>query len=279
MPLENLTKLLKDTSASSILSSKSESNAAPHNIRINAAEATEWLEFLNDEKEDSFSFHEWFKNFEGKLSHDQWVFITCDGADTKILAPFFRVLMDIAFNSLIALGIERDRRLWFVFDELAKLKYISALQENITLLRKYGGCVLAATQSINQILSFYGRESGRVMLGQFNTNVVFRIKEVDEARTIAKQVGEVEYLKNQKNTSFGANDIRDGISYTEQEKTQDVIKVNDLASLGEREAYIFLPITEVAITKVKFEISLKPNIIQPSFITKDLQQNKPHYHK
>jgi type IV secretory pathway TraG/TraD family ATPase VirD4 len=155
---------------------------------------------------------------------------------------------------------------WFVFDELAKLKYLPALQENITILRKYGGAILAATQSFNQIFAHYGKNSGSVMLGQFNTNIIFRISEVEEAKLIARRIGEIEYLTQQKNISYGSHEFRDGISYTEQEKRQDLIKINDLGSLKERVAYIFLPDPEVAISKTRLEIAGRPSMLQPAFV-------------
>lgn len=263
-PIESLAKKLKNTSAGSLLNSKSENNAAPHNIRINAVEATDWLEFLSDNDDKKFSFKNWFKDFDDR-EDDSWVFICCDGGDAKILLPFISVLVDIAINSLISLGINRDRRIWFVMDELAKLKYLPALQENITLLRKYGGCVMVATQSFNQILSTYGRRTGSVMLAQFNTNIIFRSK-LDEAKLIAKQIGEIEYLNYQKNISFGANDFRDGVSYTEQEKRQELVTAIDIESLKEHEAFILLPEAEVAIAKVHLEIIKSGNSLQIPFI-------------
>jgi len=263
--MENLTKKLAKTSVGSLLASKSENNAAPHNIRINTTLATEWLEVLSDDKDKSFSFKQWFNDLDN-TNDDRWIFITCDGGDSKVLLPFFSVITDIALNSLISLGTKPNRRIWFIFDELAKLKYLPALQENITLLRKYGGCVLAATQSFNQIFAHYGRNSGSVMLGQFNTNIIFRISEVEEAKLIAKRIGEVEYLNHQKNISYGAHEFRDGVSYTEQEKKKDLVSISDLSNLKVHEAYILLPEPEVAISKTKLDIVSHPKDLQPAFI-------------
>ena len=263
--IEDLTVKLASTSVGSLISSKSDNNAAPHNIRINTILATEWLEILSDSKENSFSFQKWFNRLD-ETRDDRWVFITCDGSDSKVLLPFFSVITDIALNSLISLGINENRKVWFIFDELAKLKYLPTLQENITLLRKYGGCVLAATQSFNQIFAHYGRNSGSVMLGQFNTNIIFRISEVEEAKIIAKRIGEIEYLNQQRNISYGAHEFRDGVSYTEQEKKKDLINISDLSNLEVHQAYILLPEPEVAIAKTKLDVALKSKNLKPPFL-------------
>ena len=257
--IEELAKKLQGTSAGNLMKTTSTQNSAPHNIRINVIEATEWLEYLKDidktsKDSKSFSFRKWFKELGAKQDKDQWIFISCSGGDTKILLPFFKVLVDVAMTNLIEIGINHDRRVWFVFDELSQLKYIPSLQDNITLLRKYGGCVLVATQSLNQILNYYGREMGAVMLGQFNTSVVFRIIEVNEAKIVARRVGEIEFLMHQKNTSYGASEYRDGVSYSEVERKKELVSVNDFANLNPLEAFVFLPDPNVAISKMQFKL-------------------------
>ena len=47
--------------------------------------------------------------------------------------------------------------------------------------------------------------------------------------------------RQQKNTSFGANEFRDGISYSEQEQKKQMIETSDLASLATGQCYVFLP--------------------------------------
>lgn len=256
--VDELVKKLQNTSAANILS-KNESNVAAHNIRINTILATEWLEFTakSDKK---FCFKDWFSNVD-----DRWIFLASFGSNTKILTPMLSTLSDIAINSLIDLGPKESRKVWFIFDELAKLKYLPSLCENITLLRKYGGCILAATQSFNQIFSYYGKNTGSVMLGQFGTNVIFRITQVDEATIIAKRIGEIEYMMHQKNISYGAHEMRDGISYNEIEKTKHLVSPHDLANLDVFECFMLLPDPAVAIVRTKLKFCPKPTELQPAF--------------
>ena len=143
-------------------------------------------------------------------------------------------------------GEDLKRRYWFVMDELAALNRLPALEVYITRLRKYGGCLLAATQSFKQFYTKYGRDAGNIMLSQFNTNIVCRINDPEEAAMIMKQVGNIEYSKKQKNISFGAHEHRDGESYTDQERTRPLIDINDFKLLNPLEAYVLLPEAEVA---------------------------------
>jgi len=63
--------------------------------------------------------------------------------------------------------------------------------------------------------------------------------------------------RQQKNTSFGANEFRDGISYSEQQQKKLLIEPSDLASLATGQCYAFLPEPRVRIAKIQTpEISL-----------------------
>ena len=266
--LETLTGSIKGTDFSGLFDSASEQNSAPHNIRMTTMEATKWLKYFVKPKSQKFSFRKWFGELDA-VKEDRWIFITCDRGDAEFLLPFISSVMDIAMNSLISLKADHDRRVWFVMDELAKLKYVPTLERNITLLRKYGGCVLAATQSFKQLFLHYGRNSGSIMLAQFNTSIIFRIMDSEDAAVIAKRVGDIEILQQQKNTSYGANEIRDGISYTEQRKNKPLVEAGDLASLEQGEAFVLLPEAEVAIAKIKTDTVVAPIVIQPDFILDD----------
>ena len=95
-----------------------------------------------------------------------------------------------------------------------------------------------------------------------------RINDPEEAAMIMKQVGNIEYSKKQKNISFGAHEHRDGESYTEQERSKPLIDINDFKLLNPLEAYVLLPEAEVAIGRIKSEIQIIPENLQPFFIPK-----------
>lgn len=107
--------------------------------------------------------------------------------------------------------------------------------------RKYGGCVLATTQSANQLFNNFGHYAGNTIFRQFATKFIFRNDEPSMAKLDGDIFGHMEYLTQQKNTSYGANEIRDGISYTEQERKKLLITSNDLATLENLECFVGLP--------------------------------------
>ena len=267
-----LMKKLKGTSAAIIMDLNNEKNVTAHNIRSTAMAYTKWLELVDENvaPDKKICFKDYFRNLDKES--DRWIFLTANTKHAKVLLPLISLLLDVAVMSLMEQGEDLKRRYWFVMDELAALNRLPALEVYITRLRKYGGCLLAATQSFKQFYTKYGRDAGNIMLSQFNTNIVCRINDPEEAAMIMKQVGNIEYSKKQKNISFGAHEHRDGESYTEQERSKPLIDINDFKLLNPLEAYVLLPEAEVAIGRIKSEIQAPPKNTQPFFIPKPNQE-------
>jgi type IV secretory pathway TraG/TraD family ATPase VirD4 len=57
--------------------------------------------------------------------------------------------------------------------------------------------------------------------------------------------------RQQKNTSFGANEFRDGVSYNEQQQEKPLVKLEDFALLGLGECYTLLPEPAVRLSRMK----------------------------
>jgi type IV secretory pathway TraG/TraD family ATPase VirD4 len=65
--------------------------------------------------------------------------------------------------------------------------------------------------------------------------------------------------RQQKNTSFGANEFRDGISYNEHQQKKPLIEPSDLSSLATGSCYVFLPEPDVRMAKIKVPYNNKAN--------------------
>ena len=71
---------------------------------------------------------------------------------------------------------------------------------------------------LNQLYSQYGHYDGSTIFGQFGTSFFFRNTEPAIAKMISSMCGSETITRQQKNTSFGANEFRDGVSYNEQQQ-------------------------------------------------------------
>jgi type IV secretory pathway TraG/TraD family ATPase VirD4 len=173
------------------------------------------------------------------------------------------------------IGIDQKRKVWCIFDELASLGNLPAFTPLMAEGRKYGACVVACLQSLNQIYDHYGAYAGSSIFGQFGTNFFFRNNEPAIAKTVSSICGRETIYRQQKNTSFGAHEFRDGVSYSEQQQQKDLVEYSDLASLATGECFVLLPEPQVRVVKLQIPEVKLPNknagFMQSENLTTELQ--------
>jgi type IV secretory pathway TraG/TraD family ATPase VirD4 len=197
----------------------------------------------------SFSLQQYFANIENKVG--SWLFLSTKPSARELTLPLIAALSELAFCQLMNIGINRQRRVWFVIDELSSLGKMPALAGLMAEGRKYGACVLAGLQSLNQLYTHYGQYEGSTIFGQFGTNCFFRNNEPAIAKMVSNMCGNQIINRQQKNISFGANELRDGISYHETQQKKDLVEYSDLASLAVGQCYALLPEPQVRISKLQ----------------------------
>jgi len=274
MPADQLAKRLVGTRAERYLTKGNQTTAA--SILSVMSTSSRPLLLLNENKdkdenknEKKFSLKRYFEEVE--RGSESWLFFSTPPNQREVVAPLLGCLLELAISSLINIGINEQRRMWFIIDELAALGKLNSLNTLMNESRKYGGCVLAATQSANQLFDNFGHYAGNTIFGQFATKFIFRNDEPSMAKLVGDIFGHMEYVTQQKNTSYGANEIRDGISYTEQERKKLLITSNDLATLENLECFVGLPepavrIARIKLPPVKFHLESNVGFVQVEFV-------------
>jgi len=208
------------------------------------------LTYLNEAGDTgSFSMKEHFQNI--KDGSDAWLFLATRPSSRALTLPLIACLTELALAQVMEIGIDKNRRIWTIIDELASLGKLPALTPLMTEGRKYGVCVMAGLQSLNQLYSNYGHYDGSTIFGQFGTSFFFRNTEPAIAKMISSMCGSETITRQQKNTSFGANTFRDGVSYNEQQQKKALVEPDDLASLSIGECYTLLPEPAVRVSKMQ----------------------------
>ena len=268
MNLEELAQKLENTTAARYLTKSNKTTAS--SILSVMATNTKPLNLLTQFGE-LFSLKQYFD--EVKAGSQAWLFLSSPPDLREVTMPLIACMFELSVSYLIGMGINHNRRMWFVIDELASLGRLNGFSTLMAESRKYGGCVLAATQSINQLIENFGTHPANHIFGQFATKFLFRSDDPTSAKIISNIFGELEYSHQQKNTSFGANEFRDGISYTEQQRHKTLITTDNLASLADHECFVGLPEPKIRIAKIKVPLAKKAQDIHPGFIMR--QQIKP----
>lgn len=259
-PLLNLSTFLKGTSATAYLDMSSEKTAA--SIRAVVAGYLECLEHLAD-TENPFSIRDWILDDKAQ----NWLFLSSTVQQRSGLIPLLSAWLSVAIHSLLQTTPDLKRRVWFVLDELPRLQRLHNLDTFVTESRKYGGCGLFAIQSPAQLETIYGRGISHTIIGNCATRVAFAEYDPQIAHSISKTFGEKEMRESYESISYGAHEMRDGVSLSFQSKISPVVTPTALQSLKPLQAFIKIP-GNFPITKMRFKHQQFPKIAE-GFIKKE----------
>lgn len=250
-PLAKIQAFYANTPAAALVDIAADKTAA--SIRVNLAAYIRSL-FLLEDVPNAFSIREWMQDDQ----QNGWLFLLALPEQRETLRPLLTTWLNISINSLMSHGVNPDRRVWFVIDEKPSLNKVETLPKGLAEIRKYGGCIVSGLQNISQIDKLYGHEIRKTMSSLYNTKIFFRSPDSDTAQWIVKTIGENEVIENTEGISFGAHQMRDGVSINEQRKFKAVIPYTEFMSLPDLTAYIKLP-EDYPITKVNFSYKDIPN--------------------
>jgi type IV conjugative transfer system coupling protein TraD len=188
---------------------------------------------------------------EAQNGKESWLFLSAKPSARELTLPLISCLLELSIAMMMDNINQKSAKIWFVLDELAALGKLPALGGLMSEGRKYGACVIAAMQSLNQLYAGYGQYLGSTLFGQFGSKFFFKNDEPQIAKMIIDLCGTSIINRQLKNTSFGASELRDGVSYTEQEKTKNLVEYSDLASLKVGECFALLPEPEVRLSRLQ----------------------------
>lgn len=208
------------------------------------------LRFLSDKSETgSFSIEEYLRNVDNGSS--SWLFLAAEPSTRELTIPINASLAELVIAYLMVHNTPKNRRIWFIMDELAAFGRFPSLAKLMQEGRKYGTCVLAGLQSSSQLFAHYGHGDASNLFALFKTKFAFQSDDPMMGRLYSSICGSETITRQQKNTSFGANELRDGVSYNEQQQEKPLVKLEDFTVLGLGECYTLLPEPAVRLSKMQ----------------------------
>jgi len=221
------------------------------------------LMYLKDEREHPlFSIHEWVKADRG----DSWLFITATEQQASALKPLLSVYLDAASKATLSLKPSLERRLWFFMDELPSLHKLPSLMSALSRGRKYGASFVGGIQDIHQLYALYGHNDAESLLSLFNTRVFFRANSPKSAQWMSKALSERELLERKEGFSYGAHEMRDGVSIHQERRREAIVKEAEFLKLKNLSAFLSLP-GAWPITEIKFKVKTR-NKKEPAFLAR-----------
>ncbi|HAO1330872.1 TPA: type IV conjugative transfer system coupling protein TraD [Escherichia coli] len=209
--IEKLRTFLRNSPAANLVEEKIEKTAISiRAVLTNYVKAIRYLQGIEHNGE-PFTIRDWMRG----VREDQkngWLFISSNADTHASLKPVISMWLSIAIRGLLAMGENRNRRVWFFCDELPTLHKLPDLVEILPEARKFGGCYVFGIQSYAQLEDIYGEKAAATLFDVMNTRAFFRSPSHKIAEFAAGEIGEKEHLKASEQYSYGADPVRDGVS-------------------------------------------------------------------
>ncbi|MDP2194306.1 MAG: type IV secretion system DNA-binding domain-containing protein [Alphaproteobacteria bacterium] len=230
MPLSQAQQYFVGTPAMNFFSKESEKTTM--SVRASLATQLSCLMSLQDIQE-GFSITDWVKDDHQK----GFLFLSGLPKQRAQLRPLWSLWFSLAVKAMMDLKPHSERRVWFIVDELASLSKLSCLDMALAEGRKYGACIVLGFQNLSQIQDIYGVRGTKSISELMVTKFVFQAVDFENAQMLSKFFGEKEYIESHENLSFGANEIRDGVSLSHHRKLEPVVRPSKLMELKPLEFY------------------------------------------
>ncbi|EFK2697748.1 type IV secretion system DNA-binding domain-containing protein, partial [Escherichia coli] len=171
--IEKLRTFLRNSPAANLVEEKIEKTAISiRAVLTNYVKAIRYLQGIEHNGE-SFTIRDWMRG----VREDQkngWLFISSNADTHASLKPVISMWLSIAIRGLLAMGENRNRRVWFFCDELPTLHKLPDLVEILPEARKFGGCYVFGIQSYAQLEDIYGEKAAATLFDVMNTRAFFR---------------------------------------------------------------------------------------------------------
>lgn len=266
--LSEMAALLKHTVAQSIIDEQSPKTAL--SVRAVMTAYLSCLEHLPDNPQaQPFSIRNWIEDD----SQDGFMFLTTRGDMHESIKGLTTCWLEIAVNSLLSLEQNRDRKVWFILDEVPSLYNIPSLEPGMAETRQFGGCFVIGLQVWSAMRDIYGANGAETLSGLARTRVVLSTPDKATADWCSHALGNAERTELQETLSYGAHDMRDGVSLAERNELRPIVLPTEIMSLPDLTGYLRLP-QDFPVTK----FNVKPfssQKIAKSFVEAPQKEARP----
>ncbi|HHR6038855.1 TPA: type IV conjugative transfer system coupling protein TraD [Providencia alcalifaciens] len=240
--LKTLRAYVAGTEASNLMEEKVEKTAISiRGVLTNYVKALRYLQGIERNGKQPFAIREWMKSVNEKKERHGWLWITSNARQHESLKPLISMWLAQAANCLLEMGENPERRVWFIYDELASLHKLPELPQVLSEARKFGGCFTLGFQNKPQLDYTYGRDYADAMMDLLNTRFFFRSPDESVAKWVRDQLGQERIRRFNEQYSYGKETVRDGVSFSKQQEDSDLVNYSDVQSLPDLTCYLTLP--------------------------------------
>ncbi|ELP5717440.1 type IV conjugative transfer system coupling protein TraD (plasmid) [Enterobacter asburiae] len=270
--LEALREYVVGTEASNLMEEKVEKTAISiRGVLTNYVKALRYMQGIEHTGRPRFAIREWMTRVNEPGQPRGWLWITSNARQHTSLKPLISMWLAQAANCLLEMGENSNRRVWFIFDELTSLHKLPELPLVLSEARKFGGCFVLGFQNKPQLDFTYGKDFADAMMDLLNTRFFFRSPDEGVASYVMRQLGQRRARIFSEQCSYGADTVRDGVSFSKQEEDRYLVNYSDIQSLPDLSCFVTLPGQyPVVRMNMRFE---DLDIIAPEFLPRELNDS------
>jgi type IV conjugative transfer system coupling protein TraD len=223
--------------------------------RGEAATYVQPLSYLPDPGLSPFSIRDWVKD----ESKDSWLFITSRADVHKSLRPLISMWVGLTVQAAMSLSPNRERRVWFVLDELPTLQKLPSLDLLLAGARKYGACAVLGVQTVAQVRDTNGRDAAAAILSHPATRLTLRVGDGETAQYLSQSLGDRHTIRKVSSESHSA---QGGRSTSEQHAIEAAVLPSEILALPNLIGYLRVP-NDPVIKKIRLTPKDRPTLADP----------------
>jgi type IV secretory pathway TraG/TraD family ATPase VirD4 len=135
----------------------------------------------------------------------------------------------------------KERRLWFVVDELDALGQIDGLKDALARLRKFGGRCILGFQSIAQVSSTYGQGDAHTIVENCGNTLILRCSASEgggTARFASQLIGDREVVRTTVSRNRRLTEVLGSISHSEHLSIEPAVLASQIEQLPDLAGYL-----------------------------------------
>lgn len=214
------------------------------------------LTYLPELTAKPFSIREWIRN----EKNDSWLFVSSRADVHESIRPLISMWLGIAVQSCMSLPPDRNRRLWFILDELPTLQKLPSLDLALAGGRKYGIACVLGVQTIAQPRDTYGRDAAAAILSHPATRLTLRVGDSETATYLSDSLGQRHTIR--KVTSESQNSGGGGQSTSEQHSIEAAILPSEILALPNLIGYLRVP-NDPVIKRIALRPRDRATLVEP----------------
>lgn len=254
LDMKSLREYLKKTPSANLVEEKIEKTAISiRSVVTNYAKSLRFLQGLDKSGKPSFTIKSWM--LEEEYDHS-WLFISTTARQRASVRPLISMWLSLATMYLQSMGEDSERRVWFLYDEIANLQKIPEFNGVLAEGRKFGGCFVIGIQNMPQLINIYGQQVAKAIFDLLNTRFYGRNPSSEVATMVETDLGTQRRREARVQNSYGLDQVRDGISIGKDKVNEPIVDYTEIMRLSNLKFYVRMPADDIPV--VKLALKYKP---------------------